>query len=148
MPIGTVDYTSTAPWNDPANPWPLYSQVSLSAAEVSLRTFTLVSFNPDTDAGNVVAHYEDATGDYFLDYDATGMQYGNDPAWTVYDALNGDTLYYKTTLTRAIPAKVVGVADGWVAAGSGTDETTLYIQPVFTSLNPWEYRRRRLLEMC
>ena len=145
MPIGTVDYVSTAPWNDPTNPWPLYSQVSLSAAEFSLRTFTLISFDPN--AEGVAARYEDAAGDYFLDYDATGMIHGNDQAWTVYDPQNQDTLYYKPTLVRAIPAKVVGVADGWVAGGSGTDETTLYIQPVTTWLNPWEYRRRRMLEM-
>ena len=146
MPIGTVDYTSTTPWNDPYNAWPAYSQVSLSAVEFSLRTFTLVSFNPDTDAVAVVAHYEDAAGDYFLDYDATGGQYGNEVAWTVYNAQTSDVLYWKATLIRAIPAKVAGVADGWEAQYN--EGLELYIQPVFTSLNPWEYRRRRLLEIC
>ena len=145
MPIGTVDYVSTAAWNDPFNPWPLYSQVSLSAVEFSLRTFTLVSFNPDTDAVNVVAHYEDAAGDYLLDYDATGNQYGNEQAWNVCNAQNGDPLYWKPTFVRAIPAKVVGVIDGWEAQYN--EGTELYIQPVFTSLNPWEFRRRRLLEI-
>ena len=146
MPIGTVDYVSTAPWNDPTNPWPLYSQVSLSAAEFSLRTFTLITFDPN--AEGVAAHYADAAGDYYLDYDATGSYYGNGLSWNVFDANGaGEVLYYKETLTRAIPAKVVGVADEWVAGPAGTDETTLYIQPVFTSLNPWEYRRRRMLEI-
>ena len=147
MPIGTVDYVSTAAWNDPYNPWPLYSQVSLSAAEVSLRTFTLVSFDPN--AEGVAAHYTDDVGDYYLDYDATGNAYGNDQAWNVFDLNNsGEILYYKPTLVRAIPVKVVGVADGWAAGPAGTDETALYIQPVFTTLTPWEFRRRRLLEIC
>lgn len=146
MPIGTVDYVSTLPWNDPTNPWPAYAQVSLSAAEISLRTFTLISF--DLNAEGVAVRYEDADTEYYLDYDASGQVYGNDASWTVYDPQNGDTLYYKPTLIRAIPSKAVGVADGWQAAGSGTDESILYIQPDVASLNPWEYRRRRLLEIC
>jgi hypothetical protein len=146
--MGTVDYVSTLPWNDPANPWPQYFQVSLSAAEISLRTFTLVSFDPNAAAfGQPTAHYEDDNGDYRLDYDASGQYYGNGASWNVWSNMIEDLLYFKTTLIRAIPFKAAGVADGWEAGGSGTDQSILYMQPDVASLNPWEYRRRRLLEI-
>ena len=52
MPIGTVDYVSTAPWNDPFNPWPAYAQVSLSAVDTNLNAsgapliMQLTNFDP------------------------------------------------------------------------------------------------------
>ena len=144
MPIGTVDYVSTAAWNDPFNPWPAYFQVSLSAADIPPVILTLTYFNPNTD---LVVSYADDAGDYLLNYDATGEHHGYGASWVVMGEEGSTSLYYKPTLTRAIPVKVTGVADGWELT-NGSDQTTLYIQPVFTSLNPWEFRRRRLLEIC
>jgi len=48
MPIqGTYnDYDSTRPWNDSFNPWPIYSQVSISAVDVPFATYDLEFINP------------------------------------------------------------------------------------------------------
>ena len=149
MPIGTLDYTSTAPWNDPLNPWPAYSRVSLTAIDPSLgagvmQTLNLVSFDPEG-----------------LLYSFPSLMYSNKTlgegenivllfqtnAWFVqYD---GDTQYRLDSLPqpRSIPKGWVQGDTNWTQ-DNGEDVNTLSIVPVTTYLNPWEYRRRRLLEIC
>lgn len=141
MPIGTVDYTSTAAWNDPYNPWPAYSRVSLSAIDANLgagvlQTLNLVYFDP---VSLYLVYSNKALGAMEqIDLELNGT------TWAVkYD---GDSYYLLYDAARAIPA---GRAQGydWQEPG-GADANTLYIAPVTTWLNPWEYRRRRLLEIC
>lgn len=131
--MGTVDYTSTAPWNDPYNPWPAYAQVSLSAADIEPVILTLTNFDPGIPQ---VDYLNDAVAEQpLLIKISTGWLIG----------YNGDDYYQLDTITRAIPA-------GWVQGNTnwqpiqGNHEVTLSIIPITTSLNPWEYRRRRLLE--
>jgi hypothetical protein len=63
--------------------------------------------------------------------------YYNDPL------IPASVVYQKNTTTRDIPAKQAGDLDGWYATGN---VVSLYIKPDANYLNPWEYRRRRLLE--
>ena len=139
MTIGTVDYVSTAPWNDPTNPWPAYAQVSLSAADINPVILTLESFYPDVKSV-LYANY-DATTVSLLMYDDT-------VEFTPWMIQNDGNDYYKCdTITRAIPAGYLQGNTNWQPI-DGAFENTLSIIPVTTSLNPWEYRRRRLLEIC
>lgn len=142
MPIGTVDYVSTAPWNNPYNPWPAYSRVSLSAIDSNLgdgviQTLNLVYFDP---VSQYLAYSNKALGaGQQIDLELGGT------TWAVkYD---GDSYYVLPDVALAIPA-------GWVQGNTnwqeydGSNATSLSIVPVTTYLNPWEYRRRRLLEIC
>jgi hypothetical protein len=134
MPIGTLDYVSTAPWNDPYNPWPLYSQVSLSAVDINPVILTLESFDPDN--GSVT----------YANYEAVPipiLYMSSGALWTVQN--DGNDYYYLNTTTRAVPAGWLQGNTNWDSVG-GEDVNTLSIVPVTTWLNPWEFRRRRLLE--
>ena len=142
MPVGTVDYTSTAAWKDPYNPWPAYSRISLSAADTNLgagvmQTLNLVSFDPE----GLVLMYSNKTlgeGEHIaLLFTAN--------AW--YVQYDGDT-YYRlddSPQPRAIPKGWVQGDTTWTE-DNGVDATSLSIVPVTTWLNPWEFRRKRLLE--
>ena len=139
MPIGTVDYTSTAPWNDPYNPWPAYAQLTLSATDIqsgALLTYTLTEFNPNALNGG------------YMFYNA-GTEEGNyvqfiSGIWQII-AQEEFTYYELPTVVRAIPAGYKQGNMNWDAV-EGNFESSISIIPVTTSLNPWEYRRRRLLE--
>ena len=136
MPIGTVDYVSTAAWNDPFNPWPAYAQVSLSAADIPPVILTLAYFNPPT---NSVEYQNGAVAEM------PTLARIPDFAWLFM--YNGDDYYQLDTITRALPAGYLQGNTNWQSAGAGAFETTLSIIPITTSLNPWEFRRRRLLEI-
>ena len=137
MPIGTVDYQSTAPWNDPYNPWPLYSRVSLSAIDSNLgagvmQTFNLNQFDP---VGNVY-------GSLYVEYSNDSniiLRFINDAWFVEYD---GDP-YYRLDgpQPRAIPAGYVQGNTAWVV-DNGDDAASLSIMADTTYLNPWEFRRR------
>lgn len=139
MPIGTVDYTSTAPWNDPMNPWPRFAQVTLSASDIVPVTLPLKQFDPEAAGG----------GSYpFVTYQ-NGSMY---PvlvklATTTWGVLSGDVNYALTTTSRDIPQKTAGVTGGWTRAFEG-NAASLYIAADTSVITPWEYRRRRLLEIC
>ena len=139
MTIGTVDYVSTAPWNDPTNPWPAYAQVSLSASDIVPVTLPLKQFDPAAAGG----------GSYpFVTYQ-NGSMY---PALiklttTTWGVLSGDVNYALTTTSRDIPLKTAGVTGGWTRIIEG-NAASLYIAADTSVITPWEYRRRRLLEIC
>ena len=142
MTIGTVDYVSTAPWNDPYNPWPAYAQLQLSATDIQAGawlTYTVWEFEPTT-----------AGGGPFISYTA-GTEEGNyvrfiNGIWQII-AQEELTYYELPTVVRAIPAGWKQGNTNWIVV-EGSMEDTLSIIPVTTSLNPWEQRRRRLLEIC
>jgi hypothetical protein len=154
MPIGTVDYVSTRPWNDPTNPWPQYSRLLLSASDVKLGSgvpfaYELSYFFPATIAGvfawaytSIDDTYDGAQSEIVL-YKASGA--GNAYEATVtYNAI--DDLYQLAGGTRrSIPAGWKQGNTNWVAL-IGANVTSLSIMPVTTYLTPWEFRRRRLLE--
>ena len=137
MPIGTVDYISTAAWNDPFNPWPAYAQLQLSATDIqagALLTYTLIYFYPNQpvmlySAGTEEGNYLGFSGNYW------------------YITAQEELTYYELpTVVRAIPAGYKQGNMNWDAV-EGNFETSISIIPVTTSLNPWEQRRRRLLEI-
>ena len=136
MPIGTVDYVSTAAWNDPFNPWPAYAQVSLSAADIPPVILTLTYFDPP----GTVDYLNDAVAEQ-----PALIRLPSPSGWLIM--YNGDDYYELDTITRAIPAGYLQGNTNWQSAGAGAFETTLSIIPITTSLNPWEFRRRRLLEI-
>ena len=150
MPIGTLDYVSTAAWNDPYNPWPLYSQVALSAADADLNVsgapliMQLVDFDPlAVGVQNWVYQSLDPTGPNGY----ISMVYNSGDNQVTIKNDNGDSYYACTTTVRSIPAGWLQGNTNWDAADIGADVTTLSIIPVTTWLNPWEYRRRRMLEI-
>jgi len=157
MPIGTVDYVSTLPWNDTRDPWPQYSQITLSAADTDASgliapagvIYDLQYFDPVVPTayptgGAVTCYYRNLSYDLVLLKDAT---VGIPNNWYIYDE-NAEEFYYQSTrFLKNVPYVNPGnVGSAWRAYGSGTKLSSLYIAPVTTSLNPWEYRRRRTLE--
>lgn len=152
MPIGTVDYVSTAPWNDPMNPWPAYAQVSLSAVDTNLNAsgapliMQLTNFDPAASpAGDLSWMYQSLNQP---NVDAVYLRYfRSDNRIQIGD--DEDGVYYEITSSavRSVPAGWKQGNTAWTA-DNGADVNSLSIIPVTTYLNPWEYRRRRLLEMC
>ena len=140
MPIGSVDYISTIPWNDATNPWPAYAQLQLSATDIqsgAWLTYTVFSFEPTTAGGGPIISYTAGTeeGNY--------VQFSNG-IWQII-ALEEYTYYDLPTEVRAIPAGYKQGNMDW-QANEGNFETSISIMPVTTYLTPWEHRRRRLLE--
>jgi hypothetical protein len=146
MPIGTLDYVSTAPWNDPTNPWPQYFQVSLSAADANLNAsgvpliMQLVDFDPSIGEQNWVYESQNAEGDAVI------MVYNSDSNQVTISDGNEGGYYTLSTTVRSVPAGWLQGNTNW-DADNGADVNTLSIIPVTTYLNPWEYRRRRMLEI-
>lgn len=146
-----VDYISTAPWNDPYNPWPVYNScvVSfLSSGVAFTKTLNMYAFDPY------------ATDDVYAGYES------DVPAWPVvkleyYKDVNNfwqlgmtnsnvylQNYYRLFTDTRSLPNKQTGSAYAWtpVATDGNISISSVSIQSVMSDWTPWEYRRRRLLE--
>ncbi len=158
MPIGTVDYRSTAAWKDPYNPWPAYSQITLSAADTDAYgliapagvIYDLQYFNPVTPtayptSGAVTCYYKNPAYNFILLKDAS---VGIPNNWYIWHD-NDEVFYYQSTRTpKDIPYVKPGMpGSAWREYDQGTRLSSLYIAAVTTSLNPWEYRRKRLLEI-
>ena len=136
MALGTVDYVSTAPWNNALNPWPQYAQLQLSAADIqggAWLTYTLLQFDPLTPEIFYSAGTEE--GNYLT---------CNGTEWKVIAQEELD-YYILTTAIRALPAGYKQGNTGWIAV-EGSQVTSISIMPVTTVLTPWEFRRRRSLE--
>jgi hypothetical protein len=137
------DYVSTTPWNDVNNPYPFYSQVALSAADIPLVTLTLNIINPNASSGSAVVQYT-ASGKPALTFNM--LNYGLQE-WVVWsNAAYVSGLYYQILMPRAVPSKQPYGTEGW-SADAGANVNSLYINPITTSITPWEQRRRRLLEI-
>ena len=147
MPIGNIDYVSTAAWNDPFNPWPAYFQVSLSAADTNLNAsgapliMQLNEFDPVA-VGEQQWVYESQNAEG----DAVFMSYNSGSNSVEILDFNVGTYYSLATTVRAVPAGWKQGNTMWITV-EGTHQDTLSIVPVTTYLNPWEFRRRRLLEI-
>ena len=149
MPIGTVDYRNTAPWNDPYNPWPACSRLMLSAADYRLGggvpfAYDLDYFVPTTEIGATAWSYTS------IDYTYDGLQTTlilskdsvSDASYTAQVKFDNDTYYYVNGMIRKdITAGYVQGNTLW-QADNGDDPATLSIIPVTTWLTPWEHRRR------
>ena len=152
MPIGTVDYVSSAPWNDPYNPWPTTTQVLLSSNNEPLLSgdfagiadFTI--FNPANLApGSVIMQFSGNASPLNLYYTLSG----NTPCWII-GFTTAIVKFYLPTTSRSLPVKLPGSSAGWILGDYADPAATvqgLVITPVLSSpITPWEYRRRRLLE--
>jgi hypothetical protein len=153
MPIGTIDYVSTLPWNDATNPWPQYSRIALSGmivddnddpVYVNNVVLDMTLFDPSISDGNTMCAYESDSSSWTLLCSNDGMGIAlfalttNAGAGLQYNRVN--------SASRAIPAKnVVGAgtaaAQGWDNS-YGVSMDGLLILPVTTYLTPWEHRRR------
>jgi len=140
MPIGSIDYVSTAPWNDPYNAWPRFAQVTLSASDIALATLPLRQFDPNV-AGN--------GSEPFVTYANAGNSYPQlvKLSSTLWGVLCGVVAYGLTSDIKDIPQKTVGTDGGWTKIGGGS-VSSLYIAADTSVITPWEYRRRRSLELC
>jgi len=140
MPVGSVDYVSTAPWNDPYNPWPAYAQLTLSAADLTVPsdTYVLNVFNPN-DA--LLVNYNGVASD-----GNQLLQLTDDGVWRIYDDVVGE-MYILDTARRGIPAGWLQGNTNWIPVDGPRAENTISIIADVTYLTPWEYRRRRLLEI-
>jgi hypothetical protein len=160
MPIGTVDYTSTAPWNDPLNPFPALFQVCVSGMALddagdpfyaNNEVLSMTYFNPLSvieNTGGVTCRFASADNLWQLDLNVVQMpDYDAGLEW-VLNYLEGATAQYTNypTMSRGVPYKtLIGTNQGWID-NVGTGIEGLLILPVTTALTPWEFRRRRLLE--
>ena len=153
MPIGTVDYVSTLPWNSTMNPWPLYSEVQVDEYDgndlIFSDTLPLSVFDPVTDRYNIGGTTFNLMYAKYIGSDLVTLLYGLssiipvflDNYWLYSNAVT-DNVSVKNNTSRAIPMKSVGESAGWFFG----DMSVVAITPVYAQLNPWEYRRRRTLE--
>ena len=142
MPIGSVDYISTVPWNDPKNPWPACSRLTLSAEDYGLgggamMTYDLITFQPQE---TFVWAYQSTTA---VDGVLATLVYEFDTVSIVWD---GDVYYYLTAIRKDIPAGWIQGNEMW-QVDAGDNQASLSIIADTTYLTPWEQRRRRLLEI-
>jgi hypothetical protein len=148
MPIGTVDYVSTLPWNDPYNPWPAYSRLTLSATDVDLGAgamlvYDLTYFNPVVGPSEATWQYT-CTTEVSNSTPTLTLTRDNNPGGLFYAEVNtdGDIYYYVEDVTsRNITQGYVQGLATWTES-NGENATSLSIMPVTTWLNPWEHRRR------
>ena len=160
MPIGTVDYVSTRPWNDPYNPFPAWFQVSLSGMVLddgavpiyaNNEVLSMTYFNPLSvlEYQSYVCRFANAAATWQLDLVVVSFPSYNDGVVWQLDCFDGNSAQfgYGPTMSRSVPYKTqIGTAQGWYDT-TGTGIEGLLILPVTTALTPWEYRRRRLLEI-
>ncbi len=149
MPIGAADYVSTLPWNDPLNPWPKYSRLLLSAADVSLGAGVVHAY--DLQEGSLMPYVNGGYGywayesvDAIVASDHPVLNYGGDEDGQMKVSSYVGALYVIPTATvrRDIPAGFVQGNAAWNNTGLGEDPTSLSIMPDINYITPWEHRRR------
>ena len=162
-----IDYVSTTPWNDPANPWPAYSEITFTmlgggAGGANFTTvFTVSTFDPFQDTTNYGSFSAN-----IIYVDLAAMAIGTENTllfqikpregsgiqnhWQVNVLLPATRLRaQKANAPRSVPVKYAGSAQGWVAESGfigGLTVSDMAFAPVLSAVAPWERRRRRLLE--
>jgi hypothetical protein len=165
-----IDYVNTAPWNDPANPWAAYSEITFTmlgggAGGADFTTvFTVSTFDPFQDTTNYGGFSAN-----IIYVDLAAMAIGTENtllfqikprdfgAGTIQNHWQVNVLLPATRIRahvanapRSVPVKYAGSAQGWVAEsafGYGLTVNDIVITPVLTAVAPWEQRRKRLLEI-
>jgi len=156
----SVDYVSTAPWNDPYNPWPQYSEVifkmiggSEGGADFTC-LYTLSTFNPLQNITNYATFSANAL---YVDLAALALgtentllyQINLHPSLLVQNFWQVNVLLYETRVraykadaSRSVPVKSAGSAQGWIpqAGFEPYSVNDMSIIPVTTALTPWELR--------
>jgi|LauGreDrversion2_6_1035139.scaffolds.fasta_scaffold78784_1 hypothetical protein len=146
MPIGTVDYVSTIPWNDPYNPWPAYSTVALSGTVVvgaqtiivnpATARMSITNFDPILDDGIPLGY---ANADYSI-YMSYYKNEGTPAGW--FMSLSGFEIRDYPNASKDVPYITVAGATGTWVEDAGTGLSSLLMFPVTTDITPWEHRRR------
>lgn len=126
-----TDYISTNAWDNPLNPWPVYSRVTVGGGGIAAAsTLTLSQFDPTVPTNNGAITFENAGAEFLV--------FNNNQGWYCGDS--NDTFFLATS-SRQIPVKAAGAAYGWtVYAGTGT-VNDLVITPDTTSQTDWSKRR-------
>jgi hypothetical protein len=147
MPIGTIDYVSTLPWNDPMNPWPQYSRLMLSAIDVRLGAgvpfaYDLSYFYPVNSGSHLWTYTSiDDTYDGAQAVIELHKEFGLN-TYTAVVIFDGDVQYVASGMqTKGIPAGFVQGNTDWNAE-DGDDVNSLSIIADINYLTPWEHRRR------
>lgn len=140
----STDNTDPFAYNNPDNPFPFYSTVSLSANNVyspGIETLYLSDINFNT---RYIVYTNYPTSQNALVYDPSDvLGFGYSNTWIFYNITLTSEIARLPTSVLALPSKSVGSAQGWI----GTNVNDLYIKPDITQLTDWERRRRRLLEI-
>jgi len=141
-----IDYVSTAPWNNPYNPWPVYNVVRVSYTgplntintTLTASEFLPAYVNPGVGGPKFVYANNDAS---------VKLQWttSNGGTWSIRD----DTVFFyagKITTKYAVPFVNVGqgYAAGWQSFAYSSNVNSLYIGlSGITGLNllGWEMRR-------
>jgi hypothetical protein len=125
-----TDYISTTPWDNPQNPWPTYSKVTVGGGGIATTTLTLDEFDPTVATSSRAVLFESAGSEFLF--------FNNNEGWYCGDS--NDTFFLATS-SRQIPVKAAGAAYGWTRiAGSGT-VSALTVTPDTTSQTAWTTRR-------
>jgi len=126
-----TDYISTTAWDNPENPWPTYSKVTVGGGGIAAASIvTLSQFDPTVATGGRALLFENAGSEFML--------FNNNEGWYVGDS--NDTFFLATS-SRQIPVKAAGAAGDWTrVAGSGT-VANLAVTPDTTSQTAWTTRR-------
>lgn len=146
-----VDYTSTAPWNDPYNPWPAFYQISLSGnvindvgTPIAVNTVLhMIVFDPNID-DNYSVYYETVPVVYNNSYCAV---YGYrdtataSPYWSIQIGSEDPFKAFNNTLQRNIPYILNQSQIGDWSADTGSGIGNIILKPVIAAVTPWERRR-------
>jgi hypothetical protein len=125
-----TDYISTTAWDNPENPWPTYSKVTVGGGGITTTVLTLDEFDPTVATTGRAVLFESAGSEFLF--------FNNNQGWYCGDA--NDTFFLATS-SRQIPVKAAGAAGGWTrVAGSGT-VANLAVTPDTTSQTAWTTRR-------
>lgn len=144
----TIDYISTIPWNNPFDPWPIYTQMLMtgSVGTEQGNTFdmntilTLDGFDPRGPYPSAIYYgAQTGFGNLYVNYDTQ-----NYAGWVISIAApDFSDIYFSYAV---VSTRDIFKYNEWPWLwddGSGLPSMI----PVLSSLAPWEKRRRRLLEI-
>jgi len=149
----SLDYVSTAPWNDPYDPWPVYSKIQVTdTSGPTTNTYTLSVFEPLSPFlinynGGVIfipchmLYVNDANANELLFYSSSSFTAGVSnytKYWYNLDVTAAFRAIKNNTSKNNVYKSVTGQLNGWDGTRDMTDYTIL---PVLSSLAPWERRR-------
>jgi hypothetical protein len=126
-----TDYISTTPWDDPLNPWPVYSIATVGGGGIAAASIvTLSQFDPTVATGGRALLFENAGSEFML--------FNNNEGWYVGDS---DNTFFLATSSRQIPVKAAGAANGWTKVSPAGTVANLAVTPDTTSQTDWSKRR-------
>jgi hypothetical protein len=157
-----ANYIDTNPWNDPTNPWPTYTRITVGAADISTSVLTLSVFDPKKKIVYANSNNTIRLVSYFDEFfGAPGM---GGKGWLIEKSEFGSNVGYYAIITysKSLPTIGAGLSaqdysggnytDGtnwWVVSGqpayAGSNNTSLTATPDYNTRTDMERRRKILL---